>query len=232
MNIRIIKKEKEIVHCKARTIENITNSLIDSLPWEKDTNRILFEFDEIISNEHKILKENISNKYSVRLIYYVNVDDLIVPSVANKATNIVVKKADLSEIQSLYLTTVSKLNGELPYKIAQAKLRFSKMVAEKYLSVDRSLYLTYDTKPIGLLTTVKIKDPLLNCFVDCINWVWIDKDLPFSEKMNIYKFIIQWLKENSEKLISCYIDLFNWRSQRISKRVGFKPKCLIIEKSQ
>ena len=131
MSIEIIKKEKGIIYCRIKSIQSITDSLIDSLPWRKDTNRILFEFDEIISGEYKILKENVSSKYSVRLIYYVSADDLINPRIVSSATNIVIEKVDLSEIQAFYLSTVSKLSRELPDKMAEAKLNFSKINEKK-----------------------------------------------------------------------------------------------------
>ncbi len=225
------KTTEKNIYYKIEALEAVCDREIEELPWPGNIQTLSFLFSNSGPDEHLTLSRNISGKYGVRLVYFADKDKLIAPACTDIAANIRIKKdSSLDEIRQLYLSTVLHVfNEEFPGKLPASRMNFSENVAKNYLSSEKSLCLAQGEQVSGIMTVVGIKDHLERP-VDCVNWVWLDKNLRLPERIVAQCLIVEWLKRIVTQRANCYIDSFNFRSQRFFRRIGFVPLCLNIER--
>lgn len=225
------KKTEKNIYYKIEALEAVCDRLIEELNWPVNIPTLSFLFSRPGNNEYLALRRNISGRYGARLVYFAEKNELVTPKCADTDTNIRIKKVDsLDEIRQLYLSTVLQVfNEEFPGKLPDSRMKFSENVARNYLSLEKSLCLAQGKTVLGLVTVVGIKD-YLERPVDCVNWVWLDKNLKLQERIAAQGIIVEWLKQIVVERANCYIDSYNFRSQRFFRRIGFIPVCLNIER--
>ncbi|MBI4350960.1 MAG: hypothetical protein HY550_05940 [Elusimicrobia bacterium] len=225
------KTTEKNIYYRIDALEAVCDRLIEELPWPGNIQTLSFLFSDYGPDEYLSLRRNISGRYGARLVYCADKEKLIAPEGAAISTNIRIKKAgSLDEIRQLYLSTVLRVfNEEFPGELPDSRIKFSENVARNYLSSEKSLCLAQGERVSGLVTVVGIKDHLAQP-VDCVNWVWLDKSLRLPERIAAQGLIVEWLKRIVAQRVNCYIDSFNFRSQRFFRRIGFVPLCLNIER--
>jgi len=225
------KTTEKNIYYRIEALEAVCDRVIEELPWPGNIPTLSFIFSSSGPDEYAALHRNISGRYGARLVYFAEKEKLIIPKCADTAANIRIKKAgSLDEVRQLYLSTVLQVfNEEFPGELPDSRMKFSENVARNYLSSEKSLCLAQGERVSGLVTVVGIKD-YLERPVDCVNWVWLDKSLGLPERIAAQCLIVKWLKQIVAQRVNCYIDSFNFRSQRFFRRIGFVPLCLNIER--
>ncbi len=225
------KKNSKSIYYKIKDFSCVSDRLIECLEWPDSIPTLSIVFNTPIKDEHLILKNKISDKYSARLVYFNEKTEIIVPKNVDLFPNLRVKEdVSIEEVRQLYLSSVMQtFTEEFPGKIPEARMKFSENVAQNYLSVEKSFCLELDGVDAGILTMVGITDYNEHP-IECVNWVWLKKDLSLNARIYAQYMIAMWLRRTVYERVNCYVDSFNLRSQKFFRRMGFAPKCLIIEK--
>lgn len=231
MDYKIIGKNGAHIFYKTKSAGAVTAGALGSLPWPSDVSKLSLLFEDPVDDTLDLPALTIPEKFSARIVCYVDRKDISIPAIPSDTEDITSRPPrDISEIRELYLASVKRVfEEEWQGRLPEDRLKFSEKVAREHLSPTKSLCLMRGNTLVGLATFVSIND-FIRGPVDCFNWVWLDKSLAVPGRISAQFQIVTWLKESVGEHLVCYIDLFNRRSLRFARRIGFKPVCLNLER--
>lgn len=233
-----MQKEKPLMSDRAKIVYEapglpaVTDGFIESLGWPQEIPALGIMFPESGEDEYALLKKNVSDKYSVRIVY--EAKSIALPPALNDNANPVLQFCPFSDKKTLVEAYVST-QKEYFYKpwgkyIRMELLEGARNFAEKYAEPERARWLNKDGKMVGLVVLVEWRD-WFGAPADLLSWIWFSPDLSSEDRKAAHGLLVTWLSREAPGKITCAIDSFNLRSQKFFKKIGFSPKCLIINRA-
>lgn len=227
----LLSDKSKIVY-KAGPLAGVTDAFIGSLPWPKEIPALGLVFDGLGGDEHALIGRNISDKYSVRVVYEADLDSLNLKRAGAGGSGILAEAfPDKASLVRAYVDT----QREYFYKpwaarIPMALLENARAFAEKSALPERSLRFMKGGEMVGMAAAVKWQD-WFGAPADLLAWVWFSAGLSAGEREEAHARLLSWLRQGGAEKFICSIDSFNVRSQKFFKKIGFSPKCLIVNRA-
>lgn len=233
-----MQKEKPLLSDQAKIVyeaaglRTVTDRFIESLGWPQEIPALGVMLLEPDGDEYALLKKNVSDKYSVRIVYEARSGSLPLPQAKKEDPALqFCPFSDKKTLVDAYVST-QKEYFYIPWAkhIRMELLEGARNFAEKYAKPERARWLNKDGKMVGLVVLVEWRD-WFGAPADLLSWLWFSPDLSPEDRKAAHGILVTWLSLEAPGKITCAIDSFNLRSQKFFKKIGFRPKCLIVNRA-
>lgn len=227
----LLSDQAKIVY-EAPGLSAVTDELIESLDWPQEIPALGIRLLASGGDEYALIKSNISAKYSVRIVYEATSGTIPLPQARSENQELqLCAFPDKKELVEAYVST----QKEYFYKPWSKHIRIellegARNFADKYARPERARWLKKDGGMVGLVVLVEWRD-WFGAPTDLISWLWISPDLAVEERKAAHGLLLTWLGLEAHGKLTCAVDSFNLRSQKFFKRIGFTPKCLIVNRA-
>jgi hypothetical protein len=207
----------------------LTDKLMEAVDWPAGVKRAVLEFKPFMPKSG-YLAPRISDKYSVRVMYYAVGKDIKLPVNFKAPTGLeLVPATDLAAFRKLM-----KLGFQRDYVIpikryvtAEFMKRADEFLA-KSLKKCRNMLLTWNGRNVGFVSTMEGKDAGKPGTL--IAMLWIDPKLTPTLRKDAKAVISKWLKENARSRMVTGEHIKSVKSQKFFSSMGFKPGRYSVEK--
>ncbi|HAN05588.1 MAG TPA: hypothetical protein DCW72_00665 [Elusimicrobia bacterium] len=230
--MKVLDSDKDKIILEVADISEITEAEKNSFNWPASVPKLVVKLGGGERDEEKIIGARVFENCKIRIIYGAPKDGIGLSGGVNDFPELTVSKiADKTELVEFYLKTQKKHFNDVWAAETSGAPQLSPAVLAEKLSVENAICLEIKGVRVGFVALVD----WVNWFgvpSSLVSWIWIDGELRPEVRKAVHQKIIRWLRERTAEKLSCVVDVFNVRSRRFFKKIGFIPECLIVSRKQ
>jgi hypothetical protein len=225
----IIKEIDDLIVCKIDNLLEINNQSLNKLNLNY-SKKLIITFDKEIENEN-ILFNKISSRYYIKIAYSIE-RNLLNDQIINLPLDISTFSFNSQEeFQKYYYYQFETFYNNWKKYLPENYIDVLAPAAKEKEFIEKTKYLCLSKNDVIISFTTLIKwcDYKKNP-ADLVGHIWIDTSLEKEKRNIIRNYISHWFRinMNTETLLAG-VDVFNIRSQKFFRKMGFKPKWITIK---
>ncbi|MFA5137723.1 MAG: hypothetical protein WC728_00710 [Elusimicrobiota bacterium] len=227
---KLLRTEKSLAVFELDRVSELTDSLLDSLPWPHGGSQLAFRFRGPMEDVPEALCRNVSPRYVTRIGYVGRSRGIRVPA-GGEAPGVRLQiPDDLDSLKALTRRTLlesfyepwrERLSPDFPKEV--------EAFLSSHLSCARSAWVVSREGRVGLINLMRHCD-CLGRPLDHIAWVWIHESLSKDERQSARRQLALWLQGVAKDWIQAFVHPFNVHSIRFIARLGFEPACVHVSR--
>jgi RimJ/RimL family protein N-acetyltransferase len=225
----IIKEFDDLIICKIDNLLEINNQSLDKFNLNR-SKKLIITFDKEIENENILLNE-IPSRYYTKIAYSIK-KNLLNNQIFNLPSDISIFSFNTQEeFQRYYYYQFETFYNNWKKYLPENYINVLAQAAKEKEFIDKTKYLCLSKNAtiISFTTLIKWYDYNKNP-ADLVGHIWIDVSLEKEKRNIIRNYFSYWFKKNmNTETLLAGIDVFNIRSQKFFRKMGFKPKWITIK---
>lgn len=224
-------EDKDVLSFKVPSLAVVDEKKLKGIDWPPLAKTLRFYPRKDLDGLYALLVKNIPAEFNARLVYRAAKNDLRVPSAPLSCRYLKVKpfrsRTEIfRELKNTYQKDFLKMfcpGSEWDKLLSEAVLFYDK------IRLDNALHICKGGGTAGLMMLTNSE--YRNAPATLIGWVWISKTLTISERLQVQRQMLLWLKRKMCAVAVAGVDSFNPASQGFFRKSGFKVDRLNVTRS-